>query len=85
MRRIQQEIEAQKRADGQPVAWTGNSIDDPLYQLLVDCNKLTVDMDNEMSVIHNYIRDRYRKRFPELESLVSCCAYFVVLFILLCR
>ena len=40
-------------------------------RLLVDCNKLAVDIDNEIAVVHNFIRDKYRLQFPELESLVS--------------
>lgn len=31
---------------------------------------LNVEIDSEMNVIHKYIRDKYSKRFPELESLV---------------
>lgn len=44
--------------------------DDPEYQLIVDCNTLSVDIDNEIVIIHNFIRDKYRLKFPELESLV---------------
>ena len=44
--------------------------DDPTYQLLVACNKLAVDIDNELSLCHNFIKDKYRPKFPELESLV---------------
>ncbi|KAI8469084.1 MAG: U4/U6 small nuclear ribonucleoprotein [Monoraphidium minutum] len=44
--------------------------DDPTYKLLVDCNRLAVDIDNEMAVVHAFIRDKYRLKFPELESLV---------------
>mmetsp|Transcript_16110 Transcript_16110/g.34858 ORF Transcript_16110/g.34858 Transcript_16110/m.34858 type:complete len:493 (-) Transcript_16110:371-1849(-) len=44
--------------------------DDPTYQLLVSCNKLAVDIDNEIVIVHNFIRDKYRLKFPELESLV---------------
>ncbi|KAL9142373.1 hypothetical protein ABFS82_14G165600 [Erythranthe guttata] len=40
------------------------------YQLLVDCSALSVDIENEISIIHNFIRDKYRSKFPELESLV---------------
>lgn len=29
-----------------------------------------MEIDNEINVIHKYIRDKYSKRFPELESLV---------------
>ncbi|KAJ0725727.1 putative U4/U6 small nuclear ribonucleoprotein Prp31 [Helianthus annuus] len=44
--------------------------DDPEYQLIVDCNTLSVDIENEIVIIHNFIRDKYRLKFPELESLV---------------
>lgn len=44
--------------------------DEPEYQLIVDCNALSVDIENEIVIIHNFIRDRYRLKFPELESLV---------------
>jgi len=44
--------------------------DDPEYQLIVDCNALSVDIENEIVIIHNFIRDKYRLKFPELESLV---------------
>lgn len=27
-------------------------------------------MDQELNVIHKFVRDKYEKRFPELESLV---------------
>ncbi len=49
----------------------GPSEEDPMYRLLVDCNQLAVDIDNELLVVHNFIRDRYRLRFPELDSLVQ--------------
>ncbi|XP_022877243.1 U4/U6 small nuclear ribonucleoprotein Prp31 homolog [Olea europaea var. sylvestris] len=44
--------------------------DDPEYQLIVDCNALSVDIENEIVIVHNFIRDKYRLKFPELESLV---------------
>lgn len=37
----------------------------------MDCNRLAVDIDNEMAIVHNFIRDKYRLKFPELESLVG--------------
>ena len=43
---------------------------DSEYQLIVEANNLTVEVDNELSIIHKYLRDLYSKRFPELESLV---------------
>lgn len=50
--------------------WTAPSEEDPTYRLLVDCNQLAVDIDNEIGIIHNFMRDKYRLKFPELESLV---------------
>ncbi|TMW87037.1 hypothetical protein EJD97_020511 [Solanum chilense] len=38
--------------------------------LIMDCNALLIDIENEISTIHNFIRDKYRLKFPELESLV---------------
>ncbi|XP_002742415.1 U4/U6 small nuclear ribonucleoprotein Prp31-like [Saccoglossus kowalevskii] len=43
---------------------------DPEYQLIVEANNLTVEIDHEIDVIHKFCRDHYMKRFPELESLV---------------
>lgn len=44
---------------------------DPEYKLIVQANNLTVEIDNEINVIHKFTRDYYLKRFPELESLVN--------------
>lgn len=44
---------------------------DPEYQLIVQANNLTVEIDNEINVIHKFTRDNYLKRFPELESLIN--------------
>eukprot|EP00899_Mesostigma_viride_P007101 jgi/Mesvir1/16392/Mv18132-RA.1 len=46
------------------------SENNPEYRLILDCNSLLVDIDNEIAVIHAFIRDKYRLKFPELESLV---------------
>jgi hypothetical protein len=46
-------------------------------RLLVECNKLAVDIDNEIIVVHNFVRDKYRLKFPELESLVRCEAVWL--------
>ncbi|KAK7576496.1 hypothetical protein V9T40_012782 [Parthenolecanium corni] len=43
---------------------------DPEYMLIVNANNLAVEIDNEISIIHKFVRDKYSKRFPELESLV---------------
>ena len=47
-----------------------HSEDDPTYKLLVDCNQLAVDIDNEIITVFNFLKHSYRPKFPELESLV---------------
>ena len=42
-------------------AWAGPSEEDPTYRLLVDCNQLAVDIDNEIAIVHNFMRDKYRR------------------------
>ena len=39
--------------------------EDPVYQLIVDCNALPIDIENEIIIIHNFIRDKYRLKFPD--------------------
>ena len=41
------------------------------YVLIVEANQIMVDIENEINIIHKYLRDIYSKRFPELESLVT--------------
>ncbi|KAL9245860.1 hypothetical protein vseg_019462 [Gypsophila vaccaria] len=43
---------------------------DTVNQMIVECNELLVDIENEIMVVYNYIRDNYRVKFPELESIV---------------
>lgn len=42
----------------------------PTYRLLVKANNYSVEIDNEIFVIHKVIREIYAKRFDELGSLV---------------
>ncbi|XP_071738114.1 U4/U6 small nuclear ribonucleoprotein Prp31 homolog [Rutidosis leptorrhynchoides] len=39
-------------------------------QLIAECNELSVLIENEIVIIYNFIRDNYRLKFPELESIV---------------
>ncbi|CAL5054552.1 unnamed protein product [Urochloa decumbens] len=48
----------------------GTILEDEEYQLIVDCNALSVDIDNEITIIHNFIRDKYKLKHPLLESHV---------------
>ncbi|XP_076058438.1 pre-mRNA processing factor 31 [Oratosquilla oratoria] len=43
---------------------------DPEYRLIVEANNIAVDIDNEINNIHKFVKEKYSKRFPELESLV---------------
>lgn len=43
---------------------------DPEYQLIVEANDLAPEIDNEVVSVHKFVRDKYQKRFPELDSLV---------------
>lgn len=51
------------------------SIDGPIeahpeYKLVVDANSITVDIDDDINTIHKFIRERYSKLLPELDSFV---------------
>lgn len=48
----------------------GNLESDPEYQLIVEANNTAVEIDNEISTIHKFVKDKYQKRFPELDSLI---------------
>lgn len=45
--------------------------DDPECQLTVGCDVLSFDIENEIIIIHSFIRDKYPLKFPELESAHS--------------
>lgn len=40
------------------------------YQLIVRANNVAVEVDNEIILVHRFIRDHYQPRFPELETLI---------------
>ncbi|KAB0795597.1 hypothetical protein PPYR_12436 [Photinus pyralis] len=43
---------------------------DPEYQLIVEANNMAADIDGEIVTVHKFVREKYQKRFPELDSLV---------------
>ena len=43
---------------------------DPEYLLIVDANNLAAEIDEEIINLHKLAKDKYSKRFPELETLV---------------
>ncbi|KXG30826.1 hypothetical protein SORBI_3004G250800 [Sorghum bicolor] len=48
----------------------GAILEDQEYQLVVDCNALSIDIDNEITIIHNFIRYKFKLKHPLLESRV---------------
>ncbi|PFH52519.1 hypothetical protein AMATHDRAFT_74007 [Amanita thiersii Skay4041] len=49
----------------------------PEYNLIVQANNLSVDVDNEILVVHKFVRDHYASKFPELEQLVTDSAMYI--------
>ncbi|KAK2799927.1 hypothetical protein FQN50_008320 [Emmonsiellopsis sp. PD_5] len=49
----------------------GSIEDNPEYHLLTEANSLSTSIDNEMILVHKFIRDHYSTRFPESETLVT--------------
>ena len=43
---------------------------DPEYILIVEANNLAAEIDQEITNLHKLAKDKYSKRFPELETLV---------------
>lgn len=70
LRFVLKEIETYSTSSRSPDDIQGPVEMDPEYQLIVESNNLAVEVDNDISAIHKYIRDLYSKRFSELESLV---------------
>lgn len=51
--------------------FVGSIEDNPEYHLLTQSNTLSTSIDNEIILVHKFIRDHYSTRFPELETLVT--------------
>lgn len=45
--------------------------ENPEYHLVVTANNMSVEVDNEILLVHKFIRDHYAPRFPELEQLIG--------------
>ncbi|KAF9438773.1 U4/U6 small nuclear ribonucleoprotein Prp31 [Entomortierella beljakovae] len=61
----------QSVADSKGSDVSGMVEDDPEYRLIVKANTITVAIDNEIVVVHKFIRDHYEPKFSELETLVA--------------
>ncbi|KAG2118912.1 uncharacterized protein F5147DRAFT_667406 [Suillus discolor] len=74
---ILQEIEKYQANPSTPEAMSLPAHLNPEYTLIVQANNLSVDVDNEILVVHKFIRDHYAAKFPELEQLVPEPAQYV--------
>jgi U4/U6 small nuclear ribonucleoprotein PRP31 len=51
---------------------TGGPLEEnPEYHLVVTANNMSVEVDNEILLVHKFVRDHYAPRFPELEQLIA--------------
>lgn len=69
LKRIMSQIKDYSQRE-KPEAVVGPVEAAPEYRLIVEANSITVEIDNEINVIHKYTKDNYVTRFPELDSLV---------------
>ncbi|XP_006460185.1 hypothetical protein AGABI2DRAFT_202994 [Agaricus bisporus var. bisporus H97] len=49
----------------------------PEYNVIVQANNLSVDVENEILIVNKFIRDHYAPKFPELEQLVTDPAMYI--------
>ena len=70
-RHLQKIAHYQNLPPGQQTTFVGSIEDNPEYHLLTQSNTLSTSIDNEIILVHKYIRDHYSTRFPELETLVT--------------
>lgn len=67
-----QEIEKYISAPTDMSSKTGGALsENPEYSLVVTANNMSVEVDNEILLVHKFIRDHYAPRFPELEQLIA--------------
>ncbi|KAI0722167.1 Nop domain-containing protein [Cerioporus squamosus] len=71
MNDILKEIEKYQANPSPPEQMALPTHSNPEYNLIVQANNLSVDVDNEIMVVHKFIRDHYAPKFPELEQLVA--------------
>ncbi|KAI0370164.1 Nop domain-containing protein [Pilatotrama ljubarskyi] len=71
MNDILKEIEKYQANPSTPEQMAMPTHSNPEYNLIVQANNLSVDVDNEIMVVHKFIRDHYSPKFPELEQLVT--------------
>ena len=45
--------------------------DDPDYQLVVECNRLIHEIEEQINISHRFVAVIYSKKFPELDSILT--------------
>ncbi|KAH8350395.1 hypothetical protein KR067_010032 [Drosophila pandora] len=70
LRKTLQQIEHYASRQRTAAEMLGSVESDPEYCLIVDANAIAVDIDNEISIVHKFTKEKYQKRFPELDSLI---------------
>ena len=70
-RHLQKIAHYQNLPPTQRTTFAGSIEDNPEYHLLTQSNTLSTSIDNEIILVHKFIRDHYSTRFPELETLVT--------------
>ncbi|KAL8770116.1 MAG: hypothetical protein Q9209_004154 [Squamulea sp. 1 TL-2023] len=71
VRRLQKVAHYQSLPPDKQNSYVGSVEDNPEYHLLTQANTLSTSIDNEIILVHKFIRDHYSTRFPELETLVT--------------
>lgn len=71
LRHLQKIAQYQSLPPDKQTTFMGSIEDNPEYHLLTQSNTLSTSIDNEIILVHKFIRDHYSTRFPELETLVT--------------
>lgn len=48
------------------------------YELIEQSNNLTVTIDEDIFKIHKFVKERYKKRFPELDDLIPTALEYLM-------
>lgn len=72
LREVVEEIKRYTAAPTDMSSASGGPLEEnPEYHLVVTANNMSVEVDNEIMLVHKFIRDHYGPRFPELEQLIA--------------
>jgi U4/U6 small nuclear ribonucleoprotein PRP31 len=70
MKQLKPVLEQIENFKNHPTDNTGTVTENPEYKLMTQSNQLSIQIDNEIVLVHKFLRDHYSARFPELETLV---------------